>query len=152
MERRHAVEQETDNTAELAAELRSMLKKLKRRLQEQGGKNDLKPSQTAVILRLERDGPSAVSTLARGEEMRPQSMSAIIEALRDLGLVEGIADPNDGRQTLMTLTRKCRAWLKNGRAARQDWLTNSIQKKLSQSEQETLSKALRLLARFVAEE
>jgi len=146
------VEQETDNTAELAAELRSMLKKLKRRLQEQGGKNDLKPSQTAVILRLERDGPSAVSTLARGEEMRPQSMSAIIEALRDLGLVEGIADPNDGRQTLMTLTRKCRAWLKNGRAARQDWLTNSIQKKLSQSEQETLSKALRLLARFVAEE
>lgn len=146
------MEQETDNTAELAAELRSMLKKLKRRLQEQGGKNDLKPSQTAVILRLERDGPSAVSTLARGEGMRPQSMSAIIEALRDLGLVEGVADPNDGRQTLMTLTRKCRAWLKNGRAARQDWLTNSIQKKLSPSEQETLSKALRLLAHFVAEE
>jgi DNA-binding MarR family transcriptional regulator len=146
------VQQETDNIAELAAELRSMLKKLKRRLQEQGGKNDLKPSQTAVILRLERDGPSAVSTLARGEGMRPQSMSAIIEALRDLGLVEGIADPSDGRQTLMTLTRKCRAWLKNGRAARQDWLTTSIQKKLSQPEQETLSKALRLLARFVAEE
>ena len=148
----HAVKQETDNTAELAAELRSMLKKLKRRLQEQGGKNDLKPSQTAVILRLERDGPSAVSTLARGEGMRPQSMSTIIEALRDLRLVEGIADPNDGRQTLMTLTRKCRAWLKNGRAARQDWLTTSIQKKLSRPEQETLSKALCLLARFVAEE
>ena len=146
------VEQKTGDAAELAAELRSMLKKLKRRLQEQGGKNDLKPSQTAVILRLERDGPSAVSTLARGEGMRPQSMSAIIEALLDLGLVEGTADPKDGRQTLMTLTRKCRAWLRNGRAARQDWLTASIQTKLSQQEQKTLSKALRLLARFIAEE
>jgi DNA-binding MarR family transcriptional regulator len=146
------VEQETGDAAELAAELRSMLKKLKRRLQEQGGKNDLKPSQTAVILRLEREGPSAVSALARGEGMRPQSMSAIIGALRDLGLVEGTADPNDGRQTLMTLSRKCRVWLKDGRAARQDWLSTSIKKKLSQPEQETLSKALHLLERIVSQD
>jgi DNA-binding MarR family transcriptional regulator len=146
------VKPETDTAAELAAELRSMLKKLRQRLQEQGGKHDLKPSQTAVILRLESDGPSAVSTLARGEGMRPQSMSAIIEALRELGLVEGAADPKDRRQTLMTLTRKCKVWLKTGRAARQDWLATSIQTKLSQQEQETLSKALRLLARLVAED
>ena len=90
-----------------------------------------------------------MSSLARAEGMRPQSMSAIITPLQEAELVKGAPDPNDGRKTLMTLSKKCVKWLEEGRAARQDWLTASLQEKLSVQEQETLAAAMKLLARLV---
>jgi DNA-binding MarR family transcriptional regulator len=138
-----------ESTSALAAELRATLGKFKRKLREHGGRSDLAPSQVSVVLRLERDGPAAVSTLARAEGMRPQSMSAIITSLLESGLVSGSPDPNDGRQTLISLSRKCQRFLKEGRAARQDWLTNKIQEKLSAQDQEKLATVLELLARLV---
>ena len=83
--------------------------------------------------------------------MRPQSMSAIVLYLLELGLVSGAPDPGDGRQTLMSLTPKCPKWLEEGRATRQDWLTASILQKLSTPEQEKLQAALELLARLVGD-
>jgi DNA-binding MarR family transcriptional regulator len=76
-------------------------------------------------------------------------MSAIITSLLEAGLVGGFPDPNDGRQTLISLSRKCQKLLKEGRAARQDWLTITIQEKLSAQEQQKLAAALQLLARLV---
>jgi DNA-binding MarR family transcriptional regulator len=137
--------------ATIAKELRPILSRLKRRLREQGGRHELTPSQVAVILRLEKDGASAVSTLARAEGMRPQSMSAIVKVLQDAQLISSSPDPNDGRQTLMSLTKTCRKFLEDGRAAREDWLTQTIERNLSLPEQKKLSAALRLLARLVEE-
>jgi len=133
----------------LAAELRSITGKLKRKLREQGGQNDLRPSQLSVLLRIEKEGPAAVSSLARAEGMRPQSMSAIVNTLLESGLVSGSPDPNDRRQTLMSLSRSCQKVLKEGRAARQDWLAARIQKTLSSQEQRKLAEAINLLARLV---
>jgi DNA-binding MarR family transcriptional regulator len=138
-----------DRASALAAELRAIAGKLKRKLREQGGENDLRPSQVSVLLRLEKDGPAAVSSLARAEGMRPQSMSAIITSLLEAGLVSGAPDPNDGRQTLMALSRKCQKLLRDGRAARQDWLTTTIQQRLSSQEQEKLAAAVNLFARLL---
>ena len=134
---------------ELAAEMRAVFRKLKVRVREHGAGNDLTPSQASVLLRLERDGATTVSSLARAEGMRPQSMSAVVAPLQESGLVIGASDPNDGRQTLMSLTPKCLKWLQQGRAARQDWMTTIISQKLSVDEQEKLQEALRLLARLV---
>ena len=133
----------------LAAELRTVFRKLKLRAREHGGGNDLTPAQTSVLLRLEADGSATVSSLARAEGMRPQSMSAVVAPLQESGLVSGAPDPGDGRQTLMSLTPKCLQWLQEGRAARQDWLTTTIARKLSVREQEKLQEALKLLARLV---
>jgi len=119
------------------------------RVREHGGRSDLTPSQVSVILRLEKEGAAAVSSLARAEGMRPQSMSAVVTPLQESGLVRGAPDPSDGRQTLMSLTPKCLKLLQEGRAARQDWLTTTISKKLSVQEQEKLQAALALLARIV---
>jgi len=140
---------QAERASALAAELRAILSKLKRKLREQGAQNDLRPSQVSVVLRLEKDGPAAVSSLARAEGMRPQSMSAIITSLLEAGLVSGSPDPNDGRQTLMSLSRKCQKLLRDGRAARQDWLTTTIQQKFSAQEQEKLAAAVELLARLI---
>jgi hypothetical protein len=49
----------------------------------------------------------------------------------------------------MSLSRKCQKFLKEGRAARQDWLTTTIQEKLSVQDQEKLAAVLELLARLV---
>jgi len=140
---------ETDRASTLAADIRAVCGKLKRRLREHGGGSDLTPSQISVLLRLEKDGPATVSSLARAEGMRPQSMSAVVTPLDEAGLVSGAPDPADGRQTLMSLTAKCLKLLQESRAARQDWLTATISQKLSAHEQERLQAALELLTRLV---
>ena len=142
---------QTELASILAAEIRTVSGKLKRRLREHGGRHDLTPSQVSVLLRLEKDDSATVSSLARAEGMRPQSMSAIVTPLRESRLISGTPDPGDGRQTLMSLTRKCLKWIQEGRAARQDWLTTTIRQKLSVQEQEKLQAALELLTRLVEE-
>jgi DNA-binding MarR family transcriptional regulator len=142
---------QTGLASTLAVEIRTVCGKLKRRLREHGGGSDLTPSQSSVLLLLEKDGSATVSSLARTEGMRPQSMSAIVTSLQEVGLVSGAPDPGDGRQTLMSLTPKCLKSLQDGRAARQDWLTTTISQKLSAQEQEKLQSALELLTRLVKE-
>jgi len=119
------------------------------RLREHGGRDNLTPSQVSVVLRLEKDGSATVSSLARAEGMRPQSMSAIVTPLQESGLVRGVPDPSDGRQTLISLTPKFLKRIREGRAARQDWLTATITQKLSAAEQVKLRAALALLSRLV---
>src|SRR3984885_966868 len=139
---------EFESASELAARIRAMVGGLKRGLREHGGRKDLTPSQISVLLRLEKDGAATVSGLARAEGMRPQSMSSIVVSLQDAGLVGSSSDPNDGRQTLISLSSKCEKLLRESRAARQDWLTTAILQKLSTQEQQKLSAALELLSRL----
>jgi DNA-binding MarR family transcriptional regulator len=136
-------------TTVLATELRALVGKLKRRLREQAAPGDLAPSQISVLLRLEREGPSTTSNLARLEGMRPQSMGTVIAPLEAAGLVNGAPDPADGRQTILSLTDACRKWIEEGRAARQDWLTRVLQTRLSPQEQDKLGEAVELLKRLV---
>jgi len=132
----------------LAEELRATFRHLKRKLLQHGGRRNFTLSQIAVIHRLEKDGPATVSSLARAEGMRPQSMSAVIAPLQEKGLVAATADPADGRKMLMSLTRACRKSIAEERAARQDWLARTIEQKLSPQEQKKVLSAVRLLARI----
>lgn len=136
-----------DSTA-LAVELHDVIGRLKRRLREQADVGDLPPSQLSVLRRLERQGAATVSALARAAGMRPQSMGATVAALQAAGLVAGEPDPEDGRQTLLSLTPSCRKWLKQGRAARQGWLQRRIEAELGPREQQQLAHALTLLQRL----
>ena len=133
----------------LAQDLRAVFGKLKRRLRDQADGGDLSPSQVSALLRLEKGGPATTSSLARAEGMRPQSMAPIISALEGAGLVVGAPDPADGRQTLFSLTESCRKLLGEGRAARQDWLTRTIQQRLAPLERDEVAKAVELLKRLV---
>jgi DNA-binding MarR family transcriptional regulator len=136
-------------TAALVQDLRAVLGKLKRRLREQTPAGDLTPSQVSVLLRLEKDGPATAASLARAEGMRPQSVAPVIAALEGAGLVSGVPDPADGRQTLLSLTEACRQWVEEGRAARQDWLARMLQARLSPHERDEVAKAVELLKRLV---
>lgn len=142
-------DREAAYAAALAQELRALLGKLKRRLREQGTIGDLTPSQVSVLLRLERDGPATASSLARAEGMRPQSIGPVIAALEAAGFISGAPHPTDGRQTILSMTEACRKWAQEGRAARQDWLSRTIQARFSAREQKEITAAVALLKRLV---
>ncbi|MGH8820898.1 MAG: MarR family winged helix-turn-helix transcriptional regulator [Rhodoferax sp.] len=133
----------------MAGELRVLLGKLRRRLREQAHPGDFTWSQKSVLLRLEREGTATVTTLARAEGVRPQSMGATVSILEAAGHVGGIPDPTDGRQTILSLTAACQEMLKAGRAARQDWLFHAIQKNFTPQEYEELARAVELLKRLI---
>jgi DNA-binding MarR family transcriptional regulator len=139
----------TPRTAALATDLRVLVGQVRRRLREQWSLGDLTESQIAVLRRLDSDGPATVSTLARAEGMRPQSMGANIAGLQAAGLVSGTPDPNDGRQTLLSMTAECREKVKAGRIAKDDWLCRTLQTKLTPAEQAELARAVELLKRLV---
>jgi DNA-binding MarR family transcriptional regulator len=138
-----------DRAAAMAAELRVVLGKLKRRLREHANKGDLSLSQMAVLGYLDREGASTVTTLARAEGVRPQSMGATVAALEEAGLVSGTPHPADGRQTVLSLTAAAVEWIRASRAAREDWLAQAIRSHLSPAEQEELVKAAALLKRII---
>ncbi len=138
-----------ERASELAHQLRVVLGRLKRRLREQAHPGDLTWSQTSVILRLERDGDATVTSLARAEGVRPQSLGATVAVLEAAGLLRGAPDPSDGRQTILSLTPACREMIRAGRAARQDWLSRAVQTKLSAAEQDQLTSAVALLQRLL---
>ena len=145
------MKQRSDDThiATMASELRVLVDQLKRRFREKVNLGDLTTSQLAVLRRLDSDGPATVTTLARAEGMRPQSMGANIAALEAAGLVSGAPDPNDGRQTILSLTAACKEKVKVGRMACDDWLIEAIQKTLAPAEQHELARAIELLKRLV---
>ena len=132
-----------------AAALRVLIGQLRRKLRGQARPGDFSNSQLAVLGRLERDGPATVTALARVEGMRPQSMGAMVAALQSAGFVKSEPHPTDGRQVLLSVTPKCRVWIKAHRAAREDWLFRSIRAQLNPAEQKRLAAAVELLQRLV---
>jgi DNA-binding MarR family transcriptional regulator len=139
---------EVSRSLALAGELRVALTKLKRRLREQAHAGDFTELQKSVIRRLERDGPATVSTLAKAESVRHQSMRITVASLETAGVVSGEPDPGDGRQTIFRLTPAFLKILKTGLAAREDWLFRALQAQLTPREQEKLAAAVGFLNRL----
>ena len=140
--------QDPEQVLQLAGEFRILIGKLRRRLREESHLGDITMSQASVLSRLEREGPATVSSLARAEGMRPQSMAATVLALTEAGMVTGSPDPADGRQTILTLTDSCRAWIAASRAAREDWLARTLETRLTPAEVTELDSAVALLKRL----
>ncbi len=134
--------------AALAAELRVSVGKLTRRVREQAHPGDFTSAQKSVLLRLERDGPVTVSMLARAESVRPQSMRVTVASLETLGVVSGVPDPADGRQTIFNLTPAFLKTLQTGRAVKEDWLFRALQAQLTPRERGELAAAIKLLQRL----
>ena len=141
-------DQGTTHASVVAGELRVVLGQLVRRLREQADGPDLTRSQASVLGRIDRDGPTTATVLARTEGLRPQSMGTIVAALEAAGLVAGSPDPKDGRKTILSLTQTAREQFRTGRLAREDWLIQAMSAALTQSELDQLSSSIDLLRRI----
>ena len=92
-----------------------------------------------------RSRPHAADTVPGG--LMPEARA--VSVLKSEGMVEGTPDPNDGRQTVLSLTAKCRQTIAAARAAKKDWLFRTLQSKLTAAEQHELAGAVVLLDRLI---
>ena len=133
------------SAVQAAGEVRVVFGRVKRRLKELADKDDLTPSQSSVLSRLDKDGPASASELAVAERVRPQSMAAILSALRAADLIERHPDPQDGRRQVVSLTTTGRHRIQGDRRVRQEWLAQALQDNCTEAERQTIVKALALL-------
>ena len=131
--------------AALASDLRLVLGQLMRRLRAE---HSFSLTQGAVLGRLDRDGPLGTVELAAAERVRPQSMGQTLAELEAQGLVVRRPHETDRRRTLIDLTDDGRRVLAEDRKRRIGWLAKAIDRELSAEEQETLDRAVALLARL----
>jgi DNA-binding MarR family transcriptional regulator len=133
------------STSPLAHELRETVGRLVRRMRAEPGP----PVPLLTVLgRLEREGSSSISDLAAAERMRPQSMAQTVRELEAAGLVSRRPDPEDGRRAFIELTVTGHEQIRAHRAAREDWLHETLNRKLDADERELLRRALELLGRI----
>lgn len=129
--------------------MRILLGKLIRRLRDESKPGDLTLSQLSVLSRLERDGPTTLTAIAKAEGVRTQSAGATASNLMSMNLISGDPDPNDGRQTILSATDEGKELIRVNRAARETWLVRAIDEHLTHREQEEIASALQLLERLV---
>jgi DNA-binding MarR family transcriptional regulator len=132
----------------LASELREVATGLVARLRASSA-DSMPMSQSSVLAHLIRSGPMTVADLARAEHVKPQSTGVTVALLEEEGLVEREMDPSDGRRLHVLITEKGKRVLLAGRAARQAWLSQALEERLSDAEQKQLLDALSLLRKTI---
>jgi DNA-binding MarR family transcriptional regulator len=139
----------TDAThdTELAAELRTTVMRLARRLRRMRADNALSLGQLAALGTLDRHGPMTPGELAEHERVQPPSMTRIVKDLEAAGLVERTAHPTDGRQVVVTVTAAGSALLREDRREREAWLAQRL-RDLTPAEREALRAAADVLDRL----
>lgn len=131
-----------------AHEVRVAVGRLRRRLRESYDRDELTPSQTSLLSRLDREGPRTASELAAAEGVRPQSVAVSVAALDERGLVSRRPDPDDGRRQTVSLSPAGRAFLDTTRAAGEEWLARALHERLTEDERATVIAAMELLDRI----
>lgn len=137
-----------DSAIAAARDLRVMFSRLRRQLRGLATDDDLTPSQTAVLIRLWKEGASSASVLAGAEGVRPQSMATIVAALEQRGLIERTPDPEDGRRQLISLTELGRQRAESNRQVREEWLASAMHERYTKAERRVILDALSLLERL----
>jgi DNA-binding MarR family transcriptional regulator len=92
-------------TREAAEALRIGIGALLRRLRQVHPDGGLSMPEQSALSRLDREGPTTSSALAKLEQITPQSMGATVATLESRGLIQRRSDPADGRRSVLTLTR-----------------------------------------------
>jgi|SRR5271167_2372813 len=137
-----------EDFAVLADELSVAFRLLIRRLRAESPKQEpLSWPQIAVLKRLEADGPMTGAALARAEHVKPQSMAAIVGALRALRVIERQRDPADGRQIKLAIGPKGLSLLKSSRAARRSWLAQALSR-LDKQDRDVLPDVIAVVRRL----
>jgi len=139
----------TISTPELAGHLQLTIARTARRLRQEAG-SELSPSLTAALSTVERHGPLTPSEVAARERIQRPTTTRVLARLEEQGLIERMADPRDGRSSLVTTTAAGRALLEELRTRKTAFLAHRIGR-LDPDERATLGRAADILERMLAE-
>jgi DNA-binding MarR family transcriptional regulator len=135
------------NDVELPARLRLAITRMARRLRQEAG-TDLGPSQVAALATIDRHGPLAPSELADRERIKRPTVTRILAALAEAGLVERIRDPADGRSAIVSATPAGRALLKRLRQRKTAYLATRL-RELPAEDLAALERATEVIERLL---
>ncbi|MFI7705944.1 MarR family winged helix-turn-helix transcriptional regulator [Nonomuraea sp. NPDC049480] len=133
--------------AGLASVLRVSLARLTRRLRRQAAVHSLTPTQFATLAAVDRHPGITPGELAELEKVQPPSMTRVIAALEERGLVARTPHPTDRRQVSVTVTEAAEKLLKEERRRKEAWLTQRL-KELSPEERSILRQAAPILEKL----
>ncbi|TNY35605.1 MarR family winged helix-turn-helix transcriptional regulator [Thermomonospora catenispora] len=139
----------------LAEELRIAVARLSRRLRSVSAAGQVGPdepprptlSQLSVLAALERHRAMTPRELADHEKVQPPSMTRVVAALEEQGLVARSPHPTDGRQVVLRLTERGTTLLAEERRRKEAWLSQRL-RELTPEEREILRKAAPILDRL----
>lgn len=137
----------TASQTELASRLRLAVMRLARRLRQHGGEQAT-PSQTSALVSLERTGSLTIGDLAAAERVQPPTMTRIVAALEEGGLVIREEDLDDRRLVRVRITAEGRRLLERSRSRKTAYLAQRL-RDLSQDDRATLARAAEILERMV---
>src|SRR6202022_874056 len=96
--------------------------RLSRQLRFRRPQSPVSLSQLSALATLANFGPMTPGALAIRERVRPPSMTRVIASLADLGFVDRVAHPDDGRQVLVSVSDAGAELLEAERRDSQEWL------------------------------
>jgi DNA-binding MarR family transcriptional regulator len=138
----------TRSASDVASRLRFSVMRLARKLRRQlGAEVDISPSQLAALSTIDRGGPLTIGALSEAEQVRPPTMTRIVAALVDKGLVEREGDQNDRRVSWVLATPHGRQLLKQSRRRGNEYLTRRLGA-LAPEEVDVLERASEILERL----
>jgi len=133
--------------SDLAGQLRLSVVRLNRRLRSQRTDETVSLTQISAMATLNRCGPMTPSELASSERVRPPSMTRVIAALEEEGMVSRRDHPTDGRQSIIQLSQAGAELLAAEASAKERWLDKRLAE-LSESERVTLARASEIIDRM----
>ncbi|HEX3388178.1 MAG TPA: MarR family transcriptional regulator [Streptosporangiaceae bacterium] len=136
------------DATEVAAVLRVSIGLLLRRMRQARPDGELSLPETSALARLDRSGPATPSTLAKLEQISPQSMGSTLAGLEARGLVRRHPDPGDGRRAVLSLTEAGQQVLRDKRSARVAQLAQALSNGFTPAELRQLQAAAPLLERL----
>jgi DNA-binding MarR family transcriptional regulator len=142
--------QVTGVETELASRLRLVVMRLGRKLRRHVG-GDLTPSQVSALSSLERLGPMTLGDLSGVENVRPPTLTKVVAALEEQGLVARQTDPSDRRVARVEATAQGSALLNESRSRSNAYLAARLHA-LPADDLAALERAVQLLERLVEEE
>ena len=109
------------------------------------------PAQASALSVVVFGGPLSLNELAEAEQVRPPTMSRIVEALVREGLVQREANRDDRRSITISSTDKGTKMIHEGRSRREKRLIKLLSQ-LDPDEVRCLGKASRILSRILVSE
>ncbi|WP_211658358.1 MarR family winged helix-turn-helix transcriptional regulator [Phytoactinopolyspora halophila] len=133
--------------AGLASSLRIAIGRLNRRIRNEKEDDSLTLNQLSALGVLERRGPMPVGELAALERVRPPSMTRIVSALEELGLVVREPHPVDRRLAVVRITEAGLGRTAADRKRRDAWLAHRL-RDLTPDERKQLRDVLPILEKL----
>jgi len=134
---------------EIAARLHRLAIHLLRRVRREDPVSGLSAARLSALSVVVHAGPLSLGDLAREEQVRPPTMSRLVDALQEEELVVRRPDPRDARAVSIEATEEGRRLLEEARIRRIERLVESLDR-LEEEELEELETTLEILDRVFA--